>query len=71
MITHSFYKEITTCNKQKCIKFEDTICSIVLTKTNIVSMLREDLVDGDVDRLHVERSLYMMCRGFHLYSCYR
>jgi hypothetical protein len=34
-------------------------------------MLREDLVDYDVDLLHVERSLSMMCIGSHLYSCYR
>jgi hypothetical protein len=36
-----------------------------------VCMLREDLVDDDVDLLHVERSLSMMCSGSHLYSCYR
>jgi hypothetical protein len=28
-------------------------------------MLREDLVDGDVNLLRVERSLSMMCSGFH------
>jgi hypothetical protein len=28
-------------------------------------------VDDDVDLLHVERSLSMMCSGSHLYSCYR
>jgi hypothetical protein len=33
-------------------------------------MLREDLVDGDVDILHVERSVSMMCSGSHLYSCF-
>jgi hypothetical protein len=30
-------------------------------------MLRDDLVDDDVDLLHVEKSLFR----FHLYSCYR
>jgi hypothetical protein len=34
-------------------------------------MLREDLVDGDIDILHVERSLSMMYRESHLYSCHR
>jgi hypothetical protein len=34
-------------------------------------MLREDLVDGDVDLLHVARSLSMICSGSHLYSCYK
>jgi hypothetical protein len=34
-------------------------------------ILREDLVDCDMDLLHVERSLSMMCSGSHLYSCYR
>jgi hypothetical protein len=34
-------------------------------------MLREDLVDGDIDLLHVERSLSMTFSGSHLYSCYR
>jgi hypothetical protein len=33
-------------------------------------MLREDLVDGDVDLFHIERSLHMMCNGSHIYSCY-
>jgi hypothetical protein len=36
-----------------------------------VCMLREALVDDDVDLSHVERSLSMMCSGSHLYSCYR
>jgi hypothetical protein len=31
-------------------------------------MLREDLVDGDMDLFHVERSLSMMCSGSHIYS---
>jgi hypothetical protein len=30
-----------------------------------------DLLDDDVDLLHVERSLFMMCSESHLYSCYR
>jgi hypothetical protein len=34
-------------------------------------MLREDLVDGDMDLLHVERSLSRICSGSHIYSCYR
>jgi hypothetical protein len=33
-------------------------------------MLRKDVVDVDVDLLHVERSLFIF-GGFHLYSCYR
>jgi hypothetical protein len=36
-----------------------------------VCMLREDLVDGDMDLLHVERSVSIMCSGTHLYSWYR
>jgi hypothetical protein len=34
-------------------------------------MLSENLVDDDVDLLHIERSQSMMCGEFHLYSCYR
>jgi hypothetical protein len=34
-------------------------------------MVRDDLIDGDVDLLHVERSLSIMCIGFYLYSRYR
>jgi hypothetical protein len=34
-------------------------------------MLREDLVDDDVNLLHVGRSLSMMCNRFNVYCCYR
>jgi hypothetical protein len=34
-------------------------------------MLREAIVDDDVDLSHVERSLAMMGSGSHIYSCYR
>jgi hypothetical protein len=34
-----------------------------------VCMLREDLVDGDVDLLHVERSLFMICNDLTLWIC--
>jgi hypothetical protein len=33
-------------------------------------MVRDDLIDGDVDLLHVERSLSIMCIGFsHFQRC--
>jgi hypothetical protein len=32
---------------------------------------REDIMDGDVDLLHIDRNIYMMFSEFHLYSCYR
>jgi hypothetical protein len=33
-------------------------------------VLREDLMDGDVDLLAVEKSISMMCSRSYLYSCY-
>jgi hypothetical protein len=36
-----------------------------------VCMLREYLVDDDINLLHVKRSLSMMCSGPHQYSSYR
>jgi hypothetical protein len=34
-------------------------------------MMRQDLVDGDVDLLRVERSLSATFSVSHVYNCYR
>jgi hypothetical protein len=44
---------------------------MILTIENRLKTQIYDLMDGDVEYLHVEINLSMTCSGSHLYSCYR